>query len=463
MDDKQYMQITEIIQKMLKKGEQEKLLQLFADYHATNLEQVDEKDYPHLLDDLRKLNSIADCNDDVSAAEFAAETGDTAEKIEEEALEVDMPIDLNGLDDDTLHDAPLEHFVSDDSDSKSTDEMSPPVQPLQEAEETTGNTPIQSHRKYPVVVFDSCKEAKGEQEEVSEGAIYNRLQNPMRLDITRQEWDKLPPDKQADYKDGGLYLLARSKDGRRAYKSLLVRSALTFDLDAAPNNIGGLLEKLPFRTIYHTTFKSKSDALRVRIIILLLRDITPEEYARLTPMIAKEFGEEYVDPASYKPTQAMYFPVVPKDGEFWCKRTEGPLLNPDDYLGKAEGEDTSNPSNPGNGDDPGKKAGIIGAYNTVHPIQALLDNELSDVYEPTNDPKRYHYRGADSTAGVIVGSDGYIRSFHASDPAYGRRLCSFDLYRIHKFGYLDKGIPQGTPLNKLPSQKAMIAFGIQAG
>ena len=458
MDDKQYMQITEIIQKLLKKGEQEKLLQLFADYHATNLEQVDEKDYPHLLDDLRKLNSIADCNDDVSAAEFAAETGDTAEKIEEEALEVDMPIDLNGLDDDALHDAPLEHFVSDDSDSKSTDELSPPVQPLQEAEKTTGNTSVQSNRKYSVVVFGNCKEAKGEQEEVSEGAIYNRMQNPVRLDITRQEWDKLPPDKQADYKDGGLYLLARSKDGRRAYKSLLVRSALTFDLDAAPNNIGGLLEKLPFRTIYHTTFKSKSDALRVRIIILLLRDITPEEYARLTPMIAKEVGEEYVDPASYKPTQAMYFPVVPKDGEFWCKRTEGPLLNPDDYLGKAEGEDTSNPSNPGNGDDPGKKAGIIGAYNTVHPIQALLDNELSDVYEPTNDPKRYHYRGADSTAGVIVGSDGYIRSFHASDPAYGRRLCSFDLYRIHKFGYLDKGIPQGTPLNKLPSQKAMIAF-----
>ena len=459
MEDKQYTQITEIIQKLLKKGEQEKLLQLFADYHATNLEQVDEKDYPHLLDDLRKLNSIVDCNDDVHAAESAAETGDTAEKIEEQVLEGNMPIDLNGLDDDTLHDAPLEQSVSDDSDSKSTDELSPPVQPLQEAEETTGNTSVQSNRKYPVVVFDSCKEAKGEQEEVSEGAIYNRLQNPVRLDITRQEWDKLPPDKQADYKDGGLYLLARSKDGRRAYKSLLVRSALTFDLDAAPNNIGGLLEKLPFRTIYHTTFKSKSDALRVRIIILLLRDITPEEYARLTPMIAKEVGEEYVDPASYKPTQAMYFPVVPKDGEFWCKRTEGPLLNPDDYLGKEEENDTHTSfTKSENSDDPGKKAGIIGAYNTVHPIKALLDNELSDIYEPTNDPKRYHYRGADSTAGVIVGSDGYIRSFHASDPAYGRRLCSFDLYRIHKFGHLDNGLPQGTPINELPSQKAMIAF-----
>ena len=155
----------------------------------------------------------------------------------------------------------------------------------------------------------------------------------------------------------------------------------------------------------------------------------------------------------------MYFPVVPKDGEFWCKRTEGPLLNPDDYLGKEEENDTHTSfTKSENSDDPGKKAGIIGAYNTVHSIKALLDNELSDIYEPTNDPKRYHYRGADSTAGVIVGSDGYIRSFHASDPAYGRRLCSFDLYRIHKFGNLDKGVPQGTPINELPSQKAMIAF-----
>lgn len=458
MEDKQYTQITEIIQKLLKKGEQEKLLQLFADYHATNLEQVDEKDYPHLLDDLRKLNSIVDCNDDVHAAESAAETGDTAEKIEEQVLEGNMPIDLNGSDGDTLHDDSLGQSVSDDSESKSTDELSPPGQPLQEAEETTGDTLVQLTRGFHVNLFDSRKDVKGKQRKVGEGAIYNGLQNPVRLDITRQEWDKLPPDKQAEYKDGGLYLLAKSKDGRRTFKSLEAMSGLVLDLDKAPPDILYRLKKLPFRVICHTTFKSKSGALRVRIIILFLRDVTPEEYVRLAHIIAKEIGEEYVDPSSYRPTQAMYFPVVPKDGEFWCKRTEGPLLNPDDYLGKAEVEDTSNPSKPENGDDPGKKTGIIGAYNTVHPIKALLDNELSDIYEPTNDPMRYHYRGADSTAGVIVSSNGYIRSFHASDPAYGRRLCSFDLYRIHKFGHLDKGLPQGTPINELPSQKAMIAF-----
>lgn len=459
MEDKQYTQITEIIQKLLKKREQEKLLQLFADYHATNLEQVDEKDYPHLLDDLRKLNSIADCNDDDHAAESAAETGDIAEKIEEAVLEETIPIDPNRSDDDTLHDVPLEQPVPDDSDSKSTDELPPPVQPLQEAEETAGDIPVQSNRKYAVVVFSSRKDVKGEQKKASEDAIYNELQNPVRLDITWQEWKKLPPNEQANCKDRGLYLLATSKDGRRTSESIESRSMVTLDGDNAPSDIQERVEKVPFRTICHTTFKSKPDALRVRIIIPLLRDVTPEEYARLTPMIAKEFGEEYVDPASYKPTQAMYFPVVPKDGEFWCKRTEGPLLNPDDYLGKEEENDTHTSfTKSENSDDPGKKAGIIGAYNTVHPIKALLDNELSDIYEPTNDPKRYHYRGADSTAGVIVGSDGYIRSFHASDPAYGRRLCSFDLYRIHKFGNLDKGVPQGTPLSKLPSQKAMMAF-----
>lgn len=458
MDDKQYTQITEIIQKMLKKGEQAEILQLFAKFNATNLEQIDEKDYPYLLDDLRKLDSIVNRNGDDHAAESAAEIGDIAEKIEEAVLEETIPIDPNGSDDDTLHDVPLEQPVPDDSDNKSTDELPPPVQPLQEAAETAGDIPVQSTRDFFVLILKNRKEAKGEQKKVSENAIHNELQNPVRLDITRQEWDKLPPDEQADYKDGGLYLLAKSKDGRRTSKSLEALSGLVLDLDKAPDDILYRLKKLPFRVICHTTFKSKSGALRVRIIILFLRDVTPEEYVRLAHIIAKEIGEEYVDPSSYRPTQAMYFPVVPKDGEFWCKRTEGPLLNPDDYLGKAEGGDISNPSKPENGDDPGKKAGIIGAYNTVHPIKALLDNELSGIYEPTNDPMRYHYRGADSTAGVIVSSNGYIRSFHASDPAYGHRLCPFDLYRIHKFRHLDKGVPQETPINELPSQKAMIAF-----
>jgi len=88
--------------------------------------------------------------------------------------------------------------------------------------------------------------------------------------------------------------------------------------------------------------------------------------------------------------------------------------------------------------DPLAKKGAIGAYNKAnHPIQGLIEAELSDIYEPANGG-RFQLISADSIAGVMVYDDKFVYSNHASDPAYAQLLNAYDLIRVHRFGHLDE-------------------------
>ena len=102
--------------------------------------------------------------------------------------------------------------------------------------------------------------------------------------------------------------------------------------------------------------------------------------------------------------------------------------------------------------------GLIDAYNDAHPIKEIMES-LSDIYEATDTENRYMLIGSDSTPGVIIDPEKNIAtSFHANDPAQGKPLNSFDLYRIHRFGELDKDCSRDTQKNELPSFKAMLDF-----
>lgn len=70
-------------------------------------------------------------------------------------------------------------------------------------------------------------------------------------------------------------------------------------------------------------------------------------------------------------------------------------------------------------------------------------------------PYDYDYIPADSKAGVIVYDHVFAYSHHASDPACGQLLNAFDLVRVHRFGDLDADAAELTPVNRLPSFRAM--------
>jgi putative DNA primase/helicase len=71
---------------------------------------------------------------------------------------------------------------------------------------------------------------------------------------------------------------------------------------------------------------------------------------------------------------------------------------------------------------------------------------------------RYQLVGARSQAGMgpIPGTVGLVYSHHVNDPAYGQTCSAFDLVRLHRFGHLDEERAPRTPVNKLPSQAAML-------
>jgi RecA/RadA recombinase len=75
-----------------------------------------------------------------------------------------------------------------------------------------------------------------------------------------------------------------------------------------------------------------------------------------------------------------------------------------------------------------------------------------------NEVIRWTYIHGTRAEGVrTYDDDSKCHSEHDTDPARGQHS-AFDLCRIHRFGHLDKDAPAGTPINELPSQKAMVAF-----
>ena len=98
----------------------------------------------------------------------------------------------------------------------------------------------------------------------------------------------------------------------------------------------------------------------------------------------------------------------------------------------------------------------------MYDVPAAMDKFLPGIYEETSISGRYTYTAGSTVGGAVLYDDGkFLYSHHATDPAQGRTCNSFDLVRIHKFGYLDEEAKPDTPTAKLPSMKEMKNFASQ--
>lgn len=71
---------------------------------------------------------------------------------------------------------------------------------------------------------------------------------------------------------------------------------------------------------------------RIRLVVLLVRDVTPEEYEAVSRKLAELIGVEVFDPTTFQPERLMFWPSVCFDGEFFFDCMDGPALDPDEYL-----------------------------------------------------------------------------------------------------------------------------------
>lgn len=300
-----------------------------------------------------------------------------------------------------------------------------------------------------------------------------RIFTTIRTSETVEQYRKLSKAKQDGIKDVGGFVLGKLKGGRRKKDCVLFRSALTLDMDYAT---GGITEQIEmffdFRCLIYSTHKHTAENPRLRLVIPLSRNVSPDEYVAVARKVAEDIGIELFDDTTYEPSRLMYWPSTSANGEFVFQDIEGEILNPDmvlarykDWRDSAEWPVSSRQQSVVQREmkkqaDPLLKEGVIGAFCRTYDIEEAIDAFLSEVYQPSAMPGRYDYVLADSQAGVVVYEGKFAFSHHATDPACGKLMNAFDMVRIHRFGGLDNKASEDMEAAKLPSFKAMGEFAV---
>lgn len=302
----------------------------------------------------------------------------------------------------------------------------------------------------------------------------DRISQTRRTAETVEQYRKMGKARQDSIKDVGGFVLGTLKGGRRKKNCVLTRSGLSLDMDYATADVIDQLEMFfSFRCFVYSTHKHTPEKPRLRLIIPLAREVTPDEYCAVSRKVADEIGIEMFDDTTYEPSRLMYWPSTSSDGEFVFQDIEGALLDPDAILSKyhdwhntAEWPVSNRQQTIVNRDikkqaDPLEKQGMVGAFCRTYSITDAIDLFLPDVYKRSAMPGRYDYIPADSHAGVVIYEDRFAYSHHATDPACGKLMNAFDVVRIHKFGALDAKADEDTDPAKLPSFKAMQDFALK--
>lgn len=307
------------------------------------------------------------------------------------------------------------------------------------------------------------------------GDFIDKLRDPVEGSQTLDEYLKLDKEAQIDAKDVGGYIGGTFTGNRRKRSDLKGRDILTFDLDnITPSGLKTAKKKIQsmgVAAVIHSTRKHTKEAPRIRLIILLDRTVTGEEYEFLARAVAHEIGMEAFDPTTFQPARLMFIPSVCRGGEYLFEQFEGkPLDTLKTFFSVPNWKDISKwHYHPGEAktsrfgakkqQNPLEKEGVVGAFCRTYTVYDALDEFTPWAYIATSDPDRFTYMGATTTGGAVVYDDGlFMYSNHATDPAGGMLLNAFDLVRIHKFGELDKKTKADTAVNKLPSYAKMCEF-----
>lgn len=300
-----------------------------------------------------------------------------------------------------------------------------------------------------------------------------RISHTIRTAETVEQYRKLSKAKQDDIKDVGGFVMGKLKGGRRKKDCVVFRSALTLDMDYASEDIPEQMELFfDFRCFIYSTHKHTPEKPRLRLIIPLSRNLSPDEYTAVARKVAEDIGMELFDDTTYEPSRLMYWPSTSADGEFVFRDIEGEILNPDKVLSRYQDWRDSSQWPVSSRQqavvqremkkqaDPLEKDGVIGAFCRTYPIEEAITKFLPDVYQASVMPGRFDYIPADSQAGVVVYEGKFAYSHHATDPACGKLLNAFDIVRIHKFGEKDVKSSEDTDAAKLPSFKDMSEFAV---
>ena len=321
-------------------------------------------------------------------------------------------------------------------------------------------------------------------QKVKYSAILDKFTKPYVYQHKYEEYMVKSKEEQDKLKDRGGFVGGYLKDGRRRKQDVLHRQIITLDADFV-DNLPELLEKIEnyyCAACYYSTHKHSPDKPRLRILFILSRPVSPEEYELIARTIAFDLGIEQFDHTTYQPERLMYWPTVSKDGEYLFEKYDYPPMDPDCILNRYDdwrdmskwpessketqairerGKQKGNPL---------AKEGIIGAFNNTFDIPEAIEQFLQHAYEKVTD-NRYSYVEGTTSGGLLLYSHDetpnqfvYAYSYHSTDPlADGHSHNAFDMVRLHLFGELDNSAKPDTPVNRLPSYQKMVQFALDNG
>ncbi|MDF2873348.1 MAG: hypothetical protein K0R22_31 [Sporomusa sp.] len=326
--------------------------------------------------------------------------------------------------------------------------------------------------KITIATGRSRHEMEWKNREMQWSQLVDKLSQTTRTRETLDEFDKMSKPQQDELKDVGGFVGGTLKGGRRNSTNTAWRHIITLDADFADPDFTTLVDLLLGNCAYaiYSTHKHRPTKPRLRLVIVLSRPVTPDEYQAISRRIAADIGIDLFDDTTYQPHRLMYWPSTSADADFLFEYNDGPWLDPDKILARYEDwrdqsfwpeSSRAHKARKQLADrqgDPHAKNGVVGAFCRTYSIAEVIEAFLSDVYEPCAMEGRYTYTNGTAAAGLVLYEDKFAYSHHGTDPISGKLVNSFDLVRLHKFGHLDEEAKPDTPTVKLPSYKAMLDF-----
>lgn len=159
-------------------------------------------------------------------------------------------------------------------------------------------------RNLPIAYGNSCYAKKWPNKTTTFDDLCARLEHTAYTTETAEEYPKLSKADRDRVKDKGGFVGGQLKDNRRKRENVVCRSMLTHDADHAEEGfIDRFTSECKYAAALYTTHGHTPEAPRVRIIVPLTRDVTPDEFTAIGRYFAEEWGIDQFDECSYRPQQ----------------------------------------------------------------------------------------------------------------------------------------------------------------
>lgn len=324
---------------------------------------------------------------------------------------------------------------------------------------------IKHDKQLDVALGNTRKTKTWKNKSISWSELLDRLSNTTRTPETIAEYKAMNRDQQSQIKDVGGFVGGYCNNGSRS--DIRFRSILCLDADFADNDLWPDWELIfGCAAAVYSTHKHTPEKPRLRLVIPLSRDVTPDEYQAIGRRVADSLGIDKFDDTSYQPQRMMYWPSTSQDGEYIFKYCDAPFLDADAELATYhDWRDISSwpmssrvaevqKKTASKQKDPLEKGGLVGAFCRAYTIHEAIEKFVPS-YVHCDEPNRYTYTDGSTAAGVVIYNDKFSYSHHATDPASSQLCNAWDLVRLHLFHDLDVDFDTDKPNTSRPSYKAM--------